>query len=157
MRSRKTIMGFGLLAAVLFLAVGYAAISNIDFSITGTASAEVDTGLFEVAFDKDEEKTTPSNTGTTATVTASVTGDQSAEFVVSGLKKKNETVTATYTIKNSSESLNAELSKPIVTLSGDNIDFFEVTAVYGNGSDETPILEYDNSNFTSSNPTIFLL
>ena len=48
-------MGFGLLAAVLFLAVGYAAISNIDFAITGTASAEVDTGLFEVAFDKNEE------------------------------------------------------------------------------------------------------
>ena len=73
MRNRKTIMSLGLLAAVLFLAIGYAAMTDVNFAISSTASAEVDDGVFRVAFDKKEEKTTTSNTGTTATVTAKVT------------------------------------------------------------------------------------
>ena len=121
MRKRKTMLGLALIVAVLVLGVGYAVVSGVNLTISGTAATE--TKDLNVYFDG----VTSKDAGTTgATVTATSENESlTATIAVTGLKKVGDVVTATYEIKNNE----ADLSASIVQDSIDNSksDFFEVT------------------------------
>lgn len=136
MKKRKTFVGVALLVAVLMLGIGYAAISNIDLKITGSASATPSDSNFKVKFTgtPETDATNVSSASTNATVTASVTDDLNATIDVSGLTTTGDYVTATYTILNDSPELAAtlavgEITKAVKTSAAtDSTDYFNVTA-----------------------------
>lgn len=117
MKKQKSILGVGLLVLVLVLGVGYAVVSSVDLTITGTAG--VKTSDLKVSFE-----------GTVATdptekVTATATkGELTATINVKDLEL-NDTVTATYTIQNEETDVNASVIKASIT--NDKAEYFEVT------------------------------
>jgi uncharacterized membrane protein len=106
------------IAAVLIIGVGYAAIQNITLYIEGTANANADQANFTVKLSG-----TPKVSDETK-VTASVVDDTHATLNVSGLTVKGESVTATYTIQNTSADLSADLS---ASVTNSNNEYFKVT------------------------------
>ena len=104
------------LAAVLTIGIGYAAIKNITLEITGQLAAAPSDANFTVKF----TDASPSE----GNVVANVTGDKTATLNVSGLTAKGEKATATYTIQNTSEDLTAKLS---AITSNTNTEYFDVT------------------------------
>ena len=105
--------------AVLVIGVGYAAIQNITLNIEGTANANASQANFTVALSG-----TPT-VSDASKVTAAVTDDLNATLNVTGLTAKGETVTATYTIQNTSADLSANLS---AITSNSNTEYFAVTS-----------------------------
>lgn len=118
MKSKKTLMTLGVIVAVLVLGVGYAAITDINLNINGTAAATPSDDNFSVIFTG-----TPSTSGDT--VSASITDDLTATMTVTGLTTTGDTATASYTIKNASEELSATVEQGTIT--NDNETYFEVT------------------------------
>lgn len=117
MKSKKSLLGLGLLVLVLVLGVGYALVSSVTLDISGTAKVKASdlkvyfNGVTTVSSD---EK-----------VTASSTDDSlNATIAVRDLTL-NETVTATYTIKNAETDVNAEVIK--ASIENDKATFFQVT------------------------------
>lgn len=129
MNSKKTlIIGGIVLVAILLIAVGYAALSNITLNIKGNAGATPNDKNFSVKFTG-----TPSTSGTgTATATISSEDPKSATFNVTGLTAKGDTATATYTISNESADLTAKLSA--TSKAKTNSDYFKVTNSIANNS-----------------------
>jgi len=126
MKQRKTLVTLGLVVAILVLGVGYA-MSNIELSINGKVSATVSDENFKVAFDGTPSTTTSS---TDVTAEASITADTNnlaAEMTVSNLSTIGDKATATFTIKNSSTDLGADLSAVITQVSGTYKDYFKVS------------------------------
>lgn len=124
-KSTKTLVGVVLFLAIVLVAVGYAAITNVTLNINGTAQAAANQDNFSVEFTgtptvSDEDKVTATIDSTDAT---------QATLDVTGLTAKGDTVTATYTIKNLSEDLSASLATPPVT--NDNPTYFNVTTSFG--------------------------
>ena len=127
----------GVLIAILLVGIGYAAISAVTLTITGTGTIEADPNNFKVVYTQGQQ--TSASTGVTATP-ASIGADvvTSTSFTVSGMTKKNDTVTLTYTIQNKSDDLSATLAaNPTVSITnaagnpnGTTItDYFSVTSV----------------------------
>jgi hypothetical protein len=120
-KTNKIIIGI-ILTAVLLLGVGYAAIQNISLNITGTATADVSQSNFVVKF-SNTPQVSDSNK-----VTASVTNSTNATMNVTGLTTKGDSVTATYTVQNTSADLSANLS---VQATNSNEEYFEITTELG--------------------------
>lgn len=118
-------IGAILVAAILLVAVGYAAVTSTQLNISGTAKANVNTDNFVVKF------TGVDNVSDASKVTASVASDLVAKMDVEGLNAKNDSVSATYTITNSSEDLSAELS--IKSKSITNEEYFSIATEFLNG------------------------
>lgn len=122
--TRKIIIAF-VVIAVLMIAVGYAAISNITLYINGSAAAAPNDANFLVSFSGEP---TTDKTGVKlanlATATAGITDETHATLTVAGLTAKGDTVTATYTIQNTSADLSANLSASVTNT---NTEYFEVT------------------------------
>ncbi len=135
MKKQKFLAVTLVVIATLLLGVGYAALGQIDLTITGNLSAakwdSATSKDFKVYFDKSVTPTTsPSEADSSITVNAVYgTGDEptTATLDVSGLKSKGDVATATYTIKNGSNGMKATLTDPTVTWS--NKDYFLVTAI----------------------------
>lgn len=129
MKKNKTFITLALLIAVAILAVGYAAIGGINLEITGSASATTSDKNFKVKFvgTPTSDKTGVSANSTNVVVTPAITDDRNATLNVSGLTTKNDTVTATYTVKNESEDITATVAKGEIT--NTNATYFEVTSV----------------------------
>lgn len=129
MKKKNNRLVLGLVALVLFLGVGYAVVSGVDLTISGTAST-VTTDL-DVFFTGDTETDTTGATrdGATenpATVTATATEEGlTATIAVTNLEKVGDTVTATYTIKNNEDSLSASILKSTITQTKNT--YFKVT------------------------------
>ena len=105
-RANNKVVGGILLLAIILVAVGYAAITNVTLNINGTAKSGVNQSNFVVEFIG-----TPITGGkgtTTATINASKKTEGTVE--VSGLTAKGDTATATYTVKNQSQDLSADLT-----------------------------------------------
>jgi hypothetical protein len=126
-KTNKIIIGV-ILAAVLLLGVGYAAIQNISLNITGTAKADVSQSSFVVGFAKTTQVSDPSK------VTASVTNGTNAVLNVAGLTAKGDSVTATYTLQNTSPDLSANLS---IQSTNSNEEYFTVETEIGKTSLES--------------------
>jgi hypothetical protein len=116
-KTSKIVLGI-VIAAVLIIGVGYAAIQNITLYIDGTVTANADQANFTVKLSG-----TPQVSDATK-VTASVVDDTHATLNVSGLTAKGESVTATYTIQNTSADLSADLS---ASVTNSNNEYFKVT------------------------------
>ena len=110
MKKKRTLTALAAVLAVLMLGVGYAAVANDILTINGTASATPSDNNFVVEFDRDT--TVGSTDGASGTYTNATT----ATFSVSGLTAKGQTASATYTIKNSSSDLSANLTAAIGTM-----------------------------------------
>ena len=117
MKNKKVVLLLLLLVLVLALGIGYA-MNNKTLNITGTAAATADDNNFKVIFDKDTAITKSEN------VTATYTDDTNATITVTGLTKKGDTATATYTVKNDSNDIDANVTAATTVT---NSDFFKVT------------------------------
>lgn len=117
MKNRKLLLTFGTLALVLVLGVGYAVVSSVDLNITGTASVKGAT--LNVAFNGTTEVSDEAKVTATAT-----DGSLAATISVKDLEL-NQSVTATYTIKNAESDVDASVLKSAIT--NDKEDFFNVT------------------------------
>ena len=119
MSKTNKIVIMALLAATLLLGIGYAAIQNIALNISGTAAADPSQSNFKVMFTG-----TPEVSDSTY-VTAGITNDTNATINVSGLTKKGETVSTTYTIQNASTDLSSDLS---FATTNSNTEYFTISS-----------------------------
>lgn len=121
-KKTKIILGVVLAFAIL-LGIGYAAITANELSIEGTANADGKDTAFVVKFAGAPTSTKPDG----VTVTSIKAENLEAEFDVSGLTTKGQTVTVTYAVENaSSDNLDAILTQKSLTNS--NEDYFTVTS-----------------------------
>ena len=116
-KTKKIIVAF-IILATLIIGIAYAAIENITLHIAGTLAVDPSQANFSVKFSgvpiaSDSNK-----------VKAAITDDLNATLNVSGLEKKGETVTAKYTIQNTSEDLSANLSAIVYN---SNTEYFKLT------------------------------
>lgn len=117
MNRKKTLYGLGLLALILVLGVGYAAVSEVTLNIDG--SATVASEALKVSFNgvtdtEDGDKVVASSTDNSLNASIQVTS-----------LTLNEAVSATYTIKNQETDVDANVIKK--QISNDKPEFFEVT------------------------------
>ena len=105
-RANNKVVGGIVLLAIILVAVGYAAITNVTLNINGTAKSGANQSNFVVEFIG--TPTTGGKGTTTATINASKKTEGTVE--VSGLTAKGDTATATYTVKNQSQDLSADLT-----------------------------------------------
>ena len=119
MSKNTKIVGGVLLVAIILVAVAYAAITNVELNINGVGSAQAKQENFKVEFIG-----TPSTSGkgtTTATINES---DKTKGTVnVTGLTAKGDEATATYTVKNQSSDISADLTAEATS---SNQTYFEV-------------------------------
>lgn len=156
MKKRNTFLALGLIVAILVLGVGYAAISDIKLLISGTAGATVNDGNFYVHFKEIEDHDDVEETaGKVIDVTNSKyvvldrtyengkepevkifnLDDLNEKISVTGLSFPGETVVIKIPIYNDSEDgINANLTKPVITNTGDNASYFDITAQYDSAS-----------------------
>ena len=112
------------LIAVIVLGVGYAAIEAINLTINGNATATPQQANFSVKFRNE--------TGDTISVS-----DLSASFDTVGLTKAGDKTTVTYTVKNSSPDLKANITLTCDPQSGYNTEYFNnPVCKFGNGTQE---------------------
>ena len=119
MGKNTKIVGGVLLVAIILVAVAYAAITNVELNINGVGNAQAKQENFKVEFIG-----TPSTSGkgtTTATINES---DKTKGTVnVTGLTAKGDEATATYTVKNLSSDISADLTAEATS---SNEEYFEV-------------------------------
>lgn len=134
MKKKRTLTVVAMVLAVLMLGVGYAAINSVDLKIErGSASATPDQGNFVVKFDKNTQVTTKGNGTITAAYDAS--NELLATFSVTGLTAKGQTASATYTIKNYSPDLIANLAvNNVAAVATGDTEYFTVTATLAENS-----------------------
>ena len=125
MVKRSTVLLIAILAVVMALGVGFAAITSTQLNITGNTTATPDQANFKVKFLEETEVSDPSK------VEAVVTGDITATIDVHGLSAKGDTVTATYKVKNFSDDLSADIE---VDIKSNNEEYFKITPELGQDS-----------------------
>lgn len=125
MNRKKTLYGLGLLALILVLGVGYAAVSEVTLNIDG--SATVASEALKVSFNgvtdtEDDGKVVASSTDNSLNASIQVTN-----------LTLNEAVSATYTIKNQETDVDANVIKK--QISNDKPEFYEVTTSVDNSAE----------------------
>lgn len=138
-----------MLVAVVALGIGYAAVANINLFVSGSATAygsatDSDFIVRFVKSDDDESEfeaisTAAANpasyvtsSGSSATVTSSITDDTNATFSINGLSEVGEYVTLTYYVTNLSEELPAYVYVDVLNSNNDQSDYFKITKVVQN-------------------------
>ena len=117
-RNTKIVRGI-LLVAILLVAVGYAVITKVGLNIDGTAKSEGNPDNFKVELIGEPQT---SGDGTT-TATINTADKTQGTMNVSGLNAKGQTAIATYTVKNQSADLSADLTAKATST---NDEYFEV-------------------------------
>ena len=105
--------------AIILVAVAYAAITSTQLNINGTGNATANQSNFKVEFIG--TPTTGGKGTTTATIDSSV--KTNGTVTVNGLTAKGDEATATYTVKNLSADLSADLTAKATS---SNEEYFEV-------------------------------
>ena len=118
-RTNAKIVGGVLVLAVIQVAVAYAAITSTQLNINGPGNATAKQDNFKVEFIG--TPTTGGKGTTTATIDSSV--KTNGTVTVNGLTAKGDEATATYTVKNQSADLSADLSAEATS---SNEEYFEV-------------------------------
>lgn len=124
MNKKRTFIVVGILLATILLGVGYA-LSNTTLTINASASATATDSNFKVHLTEVSEKSDPTN------VEASITDDLTASITVKNLVEVGDFETATYTIKNDSIDLKANLSASEVTSAN---GYFKITTSFESAS-----------------------
>lgn len=166
MKRRNTFVALALIVAVLVLGVGYALIAEIDFLVSGTASAIGNQENFNVYFNmgvehpengkiEDVENSEFVELGreyqtedVRPKVTIIPTADNKATVSVKDLSLVGDTVTVKIPVENHSSGIAAELKNIQVTNEGANSEFFDVTSGFEFGTDKNVsevIIEEDES------------
>ena len=148
MKKTTKIVAVSVLAAIILLGIGYAAIQNIELTITGAATAAAADSNFKVEFSK--------ITGQSTKVNAKILGDDATKGTISvepeALVKQGDTAFATFMVKNYSgelaakatvdvadwETANLDTNTTETDILGDNVDlseYFKVTALYNDATD----------------------
>ena len=119
MSKNTKIVGGVLLVAIILVAVAYAAITNVELNINGVGSAQAKQENFKVEFIG-----TPTTSGK-GTTTATINSDDKTqgEVNVTGLTAKGDEAVATYTVKNLSSDISADLTAEATS---SNQAYFEV-------------------------------
>ena len=119
MGKNTKIVGGVLLIAIILVAVAYAAITNVELNINGVGSAQAKQENFKVEFIG-----TPSTSGKGIT-TATINSDDKTQgsVNVTGLTAKGDEAVATYTVKNLSSDISADLTADATS---SNQKYFEV-------------------------------
>ena len=119
MGKNTKIVGGILLVAIILVAVAYAAITNVELNINGVGSAQAKQENFKVEFIG-----TPTTSGK-GTTTATINSDDKTqgEVNVTGLTAKGDEAIATYTVKNLSSDISADLTAEATS---SNQTYFEV-------------------------------
>lgn len=151
-RKRKGLVVLAIVAMVAILGVGYAAITNVGFTINGSASAEGDQSAFKVHFsavdfDGAEIKTAADK------ITHNETQDDahSGTFSISGLTTQGDNAQFVYTVKNDSTDLSAVIPKDSInvsSLTGKAAEYFTVSVVSENPRGDVNIAPGASSTFT---------
>ena len=118
-RTNAKIVGGVLVLAVILVAVAYAAITSTQLNINGTGNATANQSNFKVEFIG--TPTTGGKGTTVATIDSNV--KTNGTVTVNGLTAKGDEATATYTVKNQSADLSADLSSEATS---SNEEYFEV-------------------------------
>ena len=119
MGKNTKIVGGVLLVAIILVAVAYAAITNVGLNINGVGSAQAKQENFKVEFIG-----TPSTSGKgTTTATISESDKTKGTVNVTGLTAKGDEAIATYTVKNQSSDISADLTAEATS---SNQTYFEV-------------------------------
>ena len=118
-RTNTKIVGGVLVLAIILVAVAYAAITSTQLNINGTGNATANQSNFKVEFIG--KPTTGGKGTTTATIDSSV--KTNGTVTVNGLTAKGDEATATYTVKNQSADLSADLTAEATS---SNEEYFEV-------------------------------
>ena len=118
-KANNKIIGGIVLLAIVLVAVGYAAITNVGLKIDGTAKSEGNPDNFKVELVGEPQT---SGDGTT-TATINTADKTQGTMNVSGLNAKGQTAIATYTVKNQSTDLSADLTAKAIST---NDEYFEV-------------------------------
>ena len=118
-RANNKVVGGILLLAIVLVAVGYAAITKVGLNIDGTAKSEANPDNFKVELIGEPQT---SGDGTT-TATINTADKTQGTMNVSGLNAKGQTAIATYTVKNQSTDLSADLTEKATST---NDEYFEV-------------------------------
>lgn len=122
---KKKILTTVIIIAILLMGVGYAALSNIDLTITGTAKATPNPNNFKVYF-TGATPTTNAPAGATVTVEPITNGATTATVNMEGLTTKGETASAILEIENGSDGINA--SSVNVTAQNTDTEYFDIAA-----------------------------
>ena len=119
MGKNTKIVGGVLLIAIILVAVAYAAITNVELNINGVGSAQAKQENFKVEFIG-----TPTTSGK-GTTTATINSDDKTQGAVNvtGLTAKGDEAIATYTVKNLSSDISADLTAEATS---SNQTYFEV-------------------------------
>ena len=119
MRGRSAkIAGILLIATIILIAIGYAAITNVELKISGTGNAQANKDNFIVEFIG-----IPTTGGKGKTQATIDTKDATkGNMTVSGLTAKGDSATATYTVKNKSADISADLTAKATS---SNENYFE--------------------------------
>ena len=128
MRQKRTFVTLLLVIAILCLGIAYAAITSVNLTITGSASAVAKTGVIDVQFTGYELDDSSKGT-VTASVGVTPEGEDEADMTkatinVSELTTEGDTAIVRYTIENKAEDIAAILGTPSVVY--DNTDWFSV-------------------------------
>lgn len=145
MRNRKTVVVAFLVAVMLLLGVGYAALTD---TLTIIGNAQIDLGTAETTFDSKvyfsaSEATSSTGTGTVADVASHTQNGDDATFTANKLAVYGEQSVFTFTIKNDS-NVPVDITMEPTKLSGaanpsnSNTDKFTVTYSYPNGQTIQP-------------------
>lgn len=102
--------------------VGYASISNINLLVSGNGNISANQTNFKVRF-LSENGVTPTIEGSPDN-TVSVDGDTAASLNVTTLTGAEQSVTATYKVKNESNGIGASIG---LQLTNSNADYFKAT------------------------------
>lgn len=111
MRNKKSLLSLGILALVLVLGVGYAAISEQVLNITGTA--ESDDRTIEVHF---KEVTDSESSYLTIEANGEITDETNATITVTGLSEEGDNASVTYSIANEDVNLEANVTPEVVSV-----------------------------------------
>lgn len=128
MNKKKSMTGLFLILAILFIGIGYAAISNVTLTINGNAKVTPGDSSFNVHFVYDENNSANNNiTGTagggytaTAATVAKYTGLTTGTIDAMDFTKKDEYIDFPFVIKNDSTELYAKIESGDVSISAGN-------------------------------------
>ena len=128
MNKKKSMTGLFIILAVLFIGIGYAAVSNVTLTINGNARVTPGDSSFVVHFPYDSNTDSNNNiTGTagngyavTANTVAKYTSDTTGIINAMDFTKKNEYIDFPFVIKNDSDELGATIAAADVSISAGN-------------------------------------
>ena len=142
MKNKKSLLVFVLVALVLVLGVGYAVISQVTLTVTGSAQA-AETDL-KVAITAASPAQNVNDSTQTHYGTVSSPADLTATFTVKGLSQATTSRTITYTVTNS-DSVAAKVYKKAI--SGTN-EYFTATTNIETEQDAITIQPNSTGTFT---------